>query len=106
MTEDRHHLPQRRPNHSLEFEFEGGRYQLTIGYYGDGRIGEVWLNGPRSDSALYHITQDACILISHLLQRFVSPHAIEASLPRKPDGGPASIIGAIILEMVALGDTP
>ncbi len=106
MTEDRHQLPQRRPNHSLEFEFEGSRYQLTIGYYGDGRIGEVWLNGPRSDSALYHITQDACILISHLLQRFVSPHAIEASLPRKPDGGPASIIGAIILEMIALGDSP
>jgi len=106
MTEDRHHLPQRRPNHSLEFEFEGNRYQLTIGYYGDGRIGEVWLNGPRSDSSLYHITQDACILISHLLQRFVSPHAIEASLPRKPDGGPASIIGAIILEMIALGDAP
>jgi hypothetical protein len=103
MTEERHPLPQRRPNHSLEFEFESLRYQLTVGFYGDGRIGEVWLNGPRSDSALYHITQDACILISHLLQRFVSPEMIEASLPRKPDGGSASIIGAIILELIAMG---
>jgi len=103
MTEDRHHLPQRRPNHSLEFEFDGNRYQLTIGFYGDGKIGEVWLNGPRPDSALYHITQDACILLSHLLQRFVSPETIEASLPRRPDGGPASIIGAIILELIELG---
>lgn len=106
MTNERTPLPGRRPNHSLEFEFEGLRYQLTVGFYENGRIGEVWLNGPRSDSALYHITQDACILISHLLQRFVSPELIEASLPRKPDGNPTSIIGAIILELIQLGTAP
>ena len=96
MTDERQPLASRRQNRSMELVFDGVRYQLTIGFYENGRIGEVWLNCPRPDSALYHITQDACVLISHLLQRYVSPHTLYDSLPRKPDGSCASIIGAII----------
>lgn len=103
MTDERTPLPGRRQNQSVEFAFDGLRYQLTIGFYGDGRIGEVWLNGPRSDSALYHITQDGCILISHLLQRFTSPEKIAESLPRRTNGEPASILGAIIERLIELG---
>ncbi len=102
MTDERQPLSSRRKNQSIELAFEGVRYQITIGFYQNGRIGEVWLNGPRPDSALYHITQDACVLISHLLQRFASPHALFDSLPRAPDGSPASVIGAIIELLMSL----
>lgn len=103
MTDDRRPLPSRRQHQTHEFEFEGNRFYLTVGFYGDGRIGEVWLDGPRSDSALYHIVQDGCVMISHLLQRFVSPETISASLPRKEDGGPGSVLGAIIFRLIELG---
>lgn len=105
MTDDRQPLLPRRKNQTIELVFEAVRYQLTIGFYENGRIGEVWLNGPRPDSALYHITQDACILISHLLQRFTSPHTLYDSLPRKADGAPASVIGAIIELLMSLPES-
>jgi hypothetical protein len=103
MNDERQPLPSRRQNKSIELVFDGVRYQLTVGFYENGRIGEVWLNGPRPDSALYHITQDGCVLLSHLLQRFTSPEAILDSLPRAADGQPASVLGAIVLRLIELG---
>lgn len=102
MTDERQPLSPRRKNQSMELVFDGMRFQLTVGFYPNGRIGEVWLNGLRPDSALYHITQDACVLISHLLQRFTSPHTLFDSMPRKADGSPASVIGAIIELLLSL----
>lgn len=102
MTQEREPLPKRRKNQSIELVFDEMRFQLTLGFYANGRIGEVWLNGPRPDSALYHITQDGCVLISHLLQRFASPHALFDSIPRREDGSPASVIGAIIELLASL----
>ena len=102
MTDERQPLSHRRKNQTIELAFEGVRFQLMVGFYPNGRIGEVWLNGPRPDSALYHITQDACVLVSHLLQRFVSPHTLYDSLPRAQDGSPASVIGAIIELLMSL----
>ena len=102
MTDERQPLSPRRKNQTFELAFEGVRFQLTVGFYPNGRIGEVWLNGPRPDSALYHITRDACVLISHLLQRFVSPHTLFDSLPRAQDGSSASVIGAIIELLMSL----
>lgn len=102
MTDERHPLSPRRKNQTFELVFENVRFQLTVGFYSNGRIGEVWLNGPRPDSALYHITQDACVLISHMLQRFVSPHTLFDSMPRKADGSPASVIGTIIELLMSL----
>lgn len=102
MNDERQPLSTRRKNQSMELVFDGMRFQLTVGFYPNGRIGEVWLNGPRPDSALYHITQDACVLISHLLQRFASPHTLYDSLPRKADGASASVIGAIIELLMSL----
>ncbi len=102
MNDERQPLSPRRKNQSMELVFDSMRFQLTVGFYPNGRIGEVWLNGPRPDSALYHITQDACVLISHLLQRFVSPHTLFDSMPRKADGSSASVIGAIIELLMSL----
>jgi len=44
--------------------------------------------------------QDACALISALLQRFVSPLALHDMMARKSDGGPASLIGATVFRLV------
>ena len=73
MTDERLPLSSRRKNQSIELAFEGVRYQITIGFYPNGRIGEVWLNGPRPDSALYHITQDAMFpIVINLILEFAN----------------------------------
>ena len=49
MNDERQPLSPRRKNQSMELVFDGVRYQLTIGFYTNGRIGEVWLNGKKLD---------------------------------------------------------
>lgn len=99
MNDDYEPLPPRRANHTVDFVFEGFRFQLTIGYYRDGRIGEVSLAGPRSGTALSHIAADSCELITELLHRYVSVETLTELIRRKEDGNAESIIGEIILQL-------
>ena len=38
----RHSLPQRRPSRTVDLDFNGSRYAVGIGFYGDGRPAEVF----------------------------------------------------------------
>jgi len=98
MTDDT--LPHRRAIETVECEFEGVRFYLTLGFYPGDRIGEVQVSGFKHGSNVDLIMEDACALISALLQRFVSPEAIQEMMARKPDGGPASLIGATVFRLV------
>ena len=73
---------------------------LTLGFYPGDRIGEVQISGFKHGSNVDLIMEDACALISALLQRFVSPLALQEMMARKPDGGPASLIGATVFRLV------
>lgn len=99
MNDDNETLPPRRRNRTVEFVYGGFRFQLIIGYYRDGRIGEVSLAGPRSGTALSHIAEDASALITELLQRYVSLETLTQLIRRTEDGGAESIIGEIILQL-------
>lgn len=92
-------LPPRRKNRTVEFTHSGFRFQLTIGYYHDGRMGEVSLAGPRIGTELSHIAEDASALISEMLQRYVSVETLTELIGRTEDGGAESIIGEIILQL-------
>ena len=98
MTEDA--LPPRRMIETVECEFEGVRFYLTLGFYPGDRIGEVQVSGFKHGSNVDLIMEDACALISALLQRFVSPLALQDMMAKKPDGGPASLIGATVFRLV------
>src|SRR5581483_10519143 len=93
-------IPQRRMIETVECEFEGVRFYLTLGFYPGERIGEVQISGFKHGSNVDLIMEDACALISALLQRFVSPEALQEMMCRKPDGGPASLIGATVFRLV------
>ncbi len=93
-------LPPRRVIETVECEFEGARFYLTLGFYPNNRIGEVHISGFKYGSNVNLLMEDACALISALLQRFVSPEALQEMMCRKPDGGPASLIGATVFRLV------
>lgn len=98
MTDDI--FPPRRAIETVECEFEGIRFYLTMGFYPGGRVGEVQISGFKHGAHVEGMMQDACALISALLQRFVSPLALHEMVARNPDGSPASLIGEAIFSLV------
>jgi hypothetical protein len=92
----RQRLPDRRPAETVELEHNGSRFTVTIGFYPDGRPGEVFTHGMRSGSNLDALLADACVVVSCLIQHGVEPHEIASSMGRLGNAEPASIIGAMI----------
>ena len=78
----RERLPTRRPAKTAELEYEGARYAVTIGFYPDGRPGEVFTAGAKVGSAMDGLLDDACILVSLLLQHGVQPAALARTMGR------------------------
>lgn len=92
----RERLPNRRRAETVNIEISGNAYQLSIGYYDDGRIGEVFLGGPRSGSDMQGLLADLGVVISRLFQFGDTPASLAAGMARLGDGTtPASIIGTM-----------
>ncbi|MBB4267613.1 ribonucleotide reductase [Roseospira visakhapatnamensis] len=96
----RHRLPDRRPSVTLPLEHEGFACQLTVGFYPDGRVGEVFVSGLKTGSNLDALVADAGVLVSRLLQHGVAPDDLAGSMGRQGDARPASLIGAIVDRLV------
>ncbi|MDB5507116.1 MAG: hypothetical protein JWR75_1754 [Devosia sp.] len=82
------------------FSDHGSPYLATIGYYPDGRIGEVFVDGPRIGSDVWHLMQDLAVLISIAIQ-FSVPLAVMRDGMGRSDGsgllsGPHSLAGRIL----------
>ena len=73
---------------------------VTIGFYPDGRPGEVFTHGARSGSNLDALLADACVVVSCLIQHGAEPRDLAASMGRLGSAEPASVIGAV-LDLVA-----
>jgi hypothetical protein len=71
----RQRLPNRRPPRPFLIEHGGSRFTVTVGFYPDGRPGEVFTHGMRTGSTLDALLADACVLVSLLLQHGVEPRS-------------------------------
>lgn len=92
----RQRLPDRRPAETVQIELGGMRFAVTIGFYDDGRPGEVFVHGVRTGSTLDALLADACVVVSVLMQHGVEPRELAASMGRLGNAEPASVIGAVI----------
>ena len=92
----RQSLPSRRQAETVDIKVGGTAYQLSIGYYDDGRVGEVFLGGPRSGSDMQGLLADLGVVISRLFQHGDNLASLAAGMARLGDGAtPASIVGVI-----------
>ncbi len=91
----RERLPSRRPAETADIIFSGQRFTVAIGFYPDGRPGEVFAKGARIGSDLDALLDDACIALSLLLQHGIDPRHLAATVGRLGDHQPASLIGAV-----------
>lgn len=77
-------LPDRRRNETVDVEFAGSEFTVTIGYDAAGQAKEVFADGHKEGSDVQATVRDACIWASLLLQHGASPDAIRASTGRVP----------------------
>ena len=89
-------LPDRRFAATSNLAYRGSRFTVTVGFYPDGRPGEVFTHGVRTGSTLDGLLSDTCVVVSLLLQHGVEPTDLAASMGRLGNAEPASVIGAVI----------
>jgi hypothetical protein len=94
MTRER--LSNRRPALTFDLEVGGLRYTATVGRFHDGRIGEVFLNNRRSNSAADVNARDAAIACSFALQHGADIETIRKALCRDARGIASSPLGAAL----------
>jgi hypothetical protein len=98
-------LPNKRQGESFAIEHVGLRFRLQVNEYPDGRIGEVFLNWEKSDTAVDALGGDFAILISLLLQHGMTAAQIGHALRRNSRGEPQTIAGTVVDFVAALDAT-
>lgn len=93
-------LPARRQSETLNFRAGGVVFTATMGYYEDGRLGEVFLNAGKIASETDVAARDSAVVLSIALQHGVSVEAVRAALTRRADGTPEGPMG-ILLDVLA-----
>ena len=94
-------LPNRRPQTTLDLEFDAHLYAVSVGFDDAGQVREVFVTGQRQGSMLDATLDDAAIIISHHLQRGGTAELLRRSMSRLGGGlgtatAPASPIGAVV----------
>jgi len=91
-------LPQRRRCETFNMRFgnQSRVFMVTVGYYDDGRIGEVFIDGAQTGSEVDNIARDGAVLISLALQHGVPLETMKHAVSKDRDNNSATIIGAVI----------
>lgn len=101
-SQRREELPVRRGCLSFTLNFQGERYDVTVGRYDDGRIGEVFINrilgraSAKVGTLLDGVCRDSAILLSLVLQHGGELPTIRHAITRDEDNEPSTIVGAIV----------
>jgi hypothetical protein len=101
----RERLPNRRRAETLDFEYAGHLFSLTIGRFLDGRAAEIFLSSKHIGSPLEAIARDAAVTMSIALQFGADLETIRNALTKDHDGGPATLLGRA-LDALAEGNKP
>jgi hypothetical protein len=98
----RQRLPNRRASLTFSFELGGLRYVCTVGRYPDGRLAELFIGSPKTNSAVDVAARDAAILVSLLLQHNCDVATIAHAMSRTSDGTPSGVIGVVLDKIMRL----
>ncbi len=95
-------LPERRQCLTINFRHNNILFDATIGFYDDGRPGEVFLRAGKAGTAIHTYVRDSAIAISFALQHGVTVEQIRSAFTRDPDGVPEGPLG-VLMDMIAEG---
>lgn len=89
-------LPNRRYGETFSIKRPDSTYSVTLGFYDTGRIGEVFITGPKVGSDTAAVARDGAVLLSLALQFGVPLETMRHAITREADASAATIIGAVI----------
>jgi len=92
----RQRLANRRHSETFEIEVAGLRYTATFSRFADGRVGEVFLNNHKSNSAADANARDAAVAASLAFQFGCPLQVLQRALLRDARGNPSTPLGAAI----------
>lgn len=93
----RRRLPNRRPCDTLVIRHNGTSYNVTVGSYLDGAVGEVFIDGPKIGSEVAHLIHDIAVVISIAIQFRVPVVVMADAVARiEATGEPSTIVGAVL----------
>lgn len=103
-------LPARRLSETFEFDhitpsYVVFPYKATVGYYMDGRPGEVFLSAAKTTTDMDTAARDAAILLSFALQFGAPAEAMRAAMSRDAEGVPMGVIGTLLDIMTGKAET-
>jgi hypothetical protein len=103
MTTTRALLPQRRRCETFDMRHAGLRaaFTISVGYYEDGGVGEVFITGAKAGSTAEVIARDGAVLLSFAVQYGVPLDVIRGALTREANGAPSTIVGAVVDRLAA-----
>jgi hypothetical protein len=99
MTE-RVRLPNRRASETLELEYAGLRYKVTVSRFSNGSLAECFVSNHKSGNASDVAARDVGILLSLLLQYGCPVEQIARAVSRNSDGSASGVTGAV-LDLIA-----
>ena len=91
-------LPLRRLCETFEIQHGGQNTQfvVTVGWYPDGSVGEVFVSGAKAGSAVEAVARDGAVLLSIAMQFGVPLDIVAHAITREADGSASTIIGAVV----------
>jgi ribonucleoside-diphosphate reductase alpha chain len=92
----RRRLPDRRASTTFNLEVAGLRYTATASWYGDGRVGELFLANHKSNSQADINARDSGIVLSIAAQHGVDLEIIRRALCRDSQGRACGPLGAAL----------
>jgi ribonucleoside-diphosphate reductase alpha chain len=92
----RQRLPNRRGSETFTLEVSGLRFTATASQFGDGTIGEVFLQNHKADSTAGIMASDAAIAASLALQFGCPLETLRKALSRDPRGNATGPLGVAL----------
>lgn len=89
-------LPNRRAAETFEVKHGSHTVTVTVGYYANGELGEVFVSDPKVGSSMEAIARDAAVLLSIAIQSHIPLELVRHAITREQDGTASSIIGAVV----------
>lgn len=89
-------LPQRRSAETFELHVSQTTFAVTVGFYPDGRVAEVFVTGAKAGSEFDAVARDGAVLLSLALQYGVPLDVIRGAVTREGNGAASTIIGAVL----------
>lgn len=99
----REKLPERRRSETLKFQhmnpdtgYPLHDFLATVGYYADGRPGEIFLDWKDSSAFLANLARDAALILSIAIQYGAPISVLQEAVSRTENGLPHTVIGTAL----------